>query len=108
MVHPPLFYFPLKLWIYVTGSSVPGLRILPVMFSIGTIVPLIVLGRKLKFQMPVIILTLTLAAVNNYLVLYSYYLRSNSLLLLLSLSSQAVFVMFLRSRPTNQRQILVG
>ena len=108
MVHPPLFYFPLKLWIYVTGSSVPGLRILPAMFSIATIVPLIVLGRKLKFQMPVIILTLTLAAVNNYLVLYSYYLRSNSLLLLLSLSSQAVFVMFLRSRPTNQRQILVA
>ena len=108
MVHPPLFYFPLKLWIYVTGSSVPGLRILPAMFSIAAIVPLIVLGRKLKFQMPVIILTLTLAAVNNYLVLYSYYLRSNSLLLLLSLSSQAVFVMFLRSRPTNQRHTLVA
>ena len=45
MVHPPLFYFPLKLWIYVTGSSVPGLRILPAMFSIAAIVPLIVLGR---------------------------------------------------------------
>ena len=108
MIHPPLFYFPLKLWIYVTGSSVPGLRILPVMFSIVSIVPLIILGRKLSFQMPVIVLTLALAAVNNYLILYSYYLRSNSLLLLLSLSSQAVFVMLLRSRSTNQKQTLVA
>src|SRR5436190_15760501 len=30
MVHPPLFYFLLKPWIYVAGSSMIGLRVLNV------------------------------------------------------------------------------
>jgi hypothetical protein len=107
MAHPPLFYFLLKPWLYVAGSSMSGLRILPVMFSIATVVPLIELGRKLRFQMPIIILTLTLMAVNSYLILYGYYLRSYSLLLFLSLTSQALFVRFLLSRATNQRKSLV-
>jgi len=107
MAHPPLFYLLLKLWIYVVGSSMVGLRILTVSFSIAAVFPLIALARRLGFQMPVIILALTLMAINNYLVLYSYYLRSYSLLLLLSLSSQALFVAFLRSPPSVQKRTLL-
>ena len=107
MVHPPLFYFLLKLWIYVAGSSMSGLRILTVTFSIAALVPLVALARQLEFRMPVIILTLTLMAVNNYLIVYSYYLRSYSLPLFLALSSQALFARFLRFRSANQTQTLV-
>jgi len=107
MAHPPLFYFLLKLWIYVAGSSVPGLRVLTITFSIATLVSLIALARQLEFRVPVIILTLTLMAVNNYLIVYSYYLRAYSLLLFFALSSQALFVMFLRARAGKQTRTLV-
>ncbi|MFN2532165.1 MAG: hypothetical protein ABR555_12800 [Pyrinomonadaceae bacterium] len=107
MIHPPLFYPLLKFWIYFAGSSMSTLRLLTVSFSIAAVIPLIVLGRKLEFRMPVIILALTLMAVNNYLIIYGYYLRSYSLLLLLSLSSQALFVRFLKSRTSDQRKSLV-
>lgn len=107
MAHPPLFYLLLKLWIYLADSSMFVLRVLPVSFAIVAAVPLIALGRKLGFRMPVIILTLTLMAVNEYLIVYSYYLRSYSLLLFLTLSSEALFVRFLRTRTLDQTSALV-
>lgn len=107
MAHPPLFYLLLKLWIYVAGGSMPELRVLTVALSILTVVPFIALARRLGFQLPVIILALTLMALSNYLVLYGYYLRAYSLLLFLSLSSEALFVKFLKSRESEQTLTLV-
>ncbi len=107
MVHPPLFYLVLKLWIYLADSSMAGLRVFTVAISLATIVPLILLGRELGFRTRVIVLALGLMAVNNYLILYSYYLRSYSLLLFFTLCSQVAFVKFLRSSKENERGTLL-
>ncbi len=97
MMHPPLFYILLKPWVQVVGGSLPGLRVIPVAISVAAAVPLIALGRELRLGRQAIALALGLAAVNEYLILYSYYLRPYSLLLFFTLCSHLAFVKFLRS-----------
>lgn len=111
MAHPPLFYLLLKPWIYLVGSSMAGLRVFTVAISVAAIVPFIMLGRELHLRTREIWLALSLMAVNNYLILYSYYLRPYSLLLFLTLCSDVAFVKFiLRSQSTGKWtwRILVG
>jgi uncharacterized membrane protein len=106
MAHPPLFYLLLKLWIYLADSSMFRLRILTVAISIAAIVPFVVLGRELLLRRREIVLALTLMALNNYLILYSYYLRPYSLLFLLTLCSHIAFVRFLRRREADKSKTL--
>ena len=73
-----------------------GLRVLTVAISIASIVPFIILGRELLLTDKGNCLALALMAVNNYLILYSYYLRPYSLLLFLTLCSHVAFVRFIR------------
>lgn len=42
IVHPPLFYILLKLWIYIGGRSVLWMRTLPLLFSLFGLVPLFI------------------------------------------------------------------
>lgn len=107
MAHPPLFYLLLKPWIYLVQSSMAGLRVLTVAISIASVVPLVLLGRELLLRTEEIAFALALMAVNNYLILYSYYLRPYSLLLFLTLCSNVAFVRFLRRGGQDKNRALI-
>src|SRR5205807_8846745 len=47
VVHPPLFYVLLKLWIAVGGESLTCLRLFPVLVSVAARVPPVLLCRAL-------------------------------------------------------------
>jgi 4-amino-4-deoxy-L-arabinose transferase-like glycosyltransferase len=90
VVHPPLFYYLLKIWIAL-GDTLFVMKSLPVLFSILALVPFVLLGRQLKLRAPTINLALFLMAANEYLVSYAQELRMYSLLLLLVTTSMWLF-----------------
>lgn len=91
VVHPPLFYVLLKLWIGIGGQTIFWLKLLPVLFSIGSLLPFFFLCRELKLQATVMNLALWLMAVNGFLISHSQELRMYSLLLFLTLFSFWIF-----------------
>jgi uncharacterized membrane protein len=95
LIHPPLFYALLKLWIAAGGESLFWLRLFPVFFSCVALVPLYLLCRGLKLDYPAFALALAFLAVNGALVKYAQEVRMYSLLLCLSLFSMWLFVRFL-------------
>jgi uncharacterized membrane protein len=97
MVHPPLFYLLLKLWVGIGGESVFWLRLFPALTAMAAIVPFYLLCKELRLRDAEINLALVLTAVNAFLITYSQQLRMYSLLSLLSLSSLLLFVKFFNS-----------
>lgn len=106
IIHPPLFYLLLKIWISLGGESLLWLRLLPALFSIAAIVPFLHLCRELKLKRNEWNLALLLLAVNGYLIKYAQELRMYSLLMFLSLGSLWLFVKFLRAEPAWRRQLV--
>lgn len=94
LIHPPLFYVLLKLWISVGGESPFWLRLLPVVFSIVAIFPFIALCRELKLSFWTQALALFLIAVNGSLIKYAQEVRMYSLLMCLSLFSMWLFARY--------------
>ncbi len=95
LIHPPLFYLLLKLWMLLGGESLLWLRLLPLLFSFVAIVPFFLLCRELKFNFPAITGALFLAAINGSLIKYAQEVRMYSLLLCISLFSIWLFARFL-------------
>lgn len=91
LIHPPLFYLFLKLWIGIGGESVFWLRLLPVIFSIAALIPFLLLMRELKRDRSVTILALFFIAFNGSLIKYAQEVRMYSLLMCLSLFSIWLF-----------------
>jgi uncharacterized membrane protein len=96
LIHPPLFYVLLKIWIIIGGESLFWLRILPVLFAILTVFPLIALYRTLRLDPWVQCIALFLIAVNGSMIKYSQEVRMYSLLLFLSLFSYWLFARYFR------------
>ena len=71
IVHPPLFYILLKSWIYVGGSSVLWMRLLPFLISVATLVPLLLLFREWKLSPLEMTLAMVLISFNELLIYYS-------------------------------------
>jgi mannosyltransferase len=94
LIHPPLFYLLLKIWIAIGGESLFWLRSLPVVFSILALWPFYLLCRELKLKFPSIVTALILFAINGALIKYSQELRGYSLLLFFSLVSIWLFSRF--------------
>src|SRR6185436_3134035 len=46
IIHPPLFYLLLKIWISLGGESLLWLRLLPALVSIAAIIPFLLLCRE--------------------------------------------------------------
>lgn len=104
--HPPLFYLLLKAWMMLGGEPVFWLKLLPVVISIATVFPFVLLCRELNVKPAAISLAVALMAVNAYLVLYSQELRMYSLLLLFTTTSLWLFVKFLNAaRGANKIQL---
>src|SRR5260370_13076031 len=107
IVHPPLFYLLLKLWIGVGGESLLWLKLFPVLTSVATLVPLWLLCKELKLTAAEANTALFLVAVNAYLVYYAQELRMYSLLAFFTVWSLWLFVKLVRTESC-QKQILAG
>lgn len=92
VVHPPLFYLLLKIWIQAGGESLRWLRLLPTLIAIATLVPSLLLCRELRLPASTRNLALFLLAVNAYLITYAHELRMYSLLVCFSLLALWLFV----------------
>lgn len=97
LIHPPLFYILLKIWIAVGGENLFWLRFFPVVFAVFSIIPFILLCRQLKFSNPAIAVALTFLAANGSLIKYSQEVRMYSLLLCLALLSTWLFTRLINS-----------
>lgn len=97
-VHPPLFYYLLKVWVLIGNESLLWLRLLPALFSVLSILPLILLGRELRLRPLEIHCAIGLAGVHPLLIYYSQHLRMYSLLMLCSLTSMWLFHRAIRTR----------
>jgi uncharacterized membrane protein len=106
LIHPPLFYALLKIWIGIGGESLLWLRLFPVLTSVATIVPFALLTRELKLRLNNATLALLLLAVNGYLIKYAQEVRMYSLLLFLSTCSLWLFTKFARRARTTLAQLL--
>lgn len=106
VIHPPLFYALLKIWIGIGGESLLWVRLFAATTSMLTIVPFFFLSRELRLTQSELNLALLLMAINGYLIKYAQELRMYSLLLFFALCSLWLFVKFLNS-PTNSRKQLL-
>ncbi len=105
IIHPPLFYLLLKIWIGIGGESLLWLRLFPAVFAIAAIVPFLLLSRALELNQTERNLALLLLAVNGYLIKYAQELRMYSLLMFLSLCSLWLFVKFFKAEPDSRKQL---
>jgi uncharacterized membrane protein len=94
LIHPPLFYVRLKLWMDIVGDDVFSLRLLPVIISAIAIIPFLLLCRELKLRTWVTALALFLLAINGSLIKYAQEVRMYSLLMCLSLFSMWLFARY--------------
>jgi uncharacterized membrane protein len=94
LIHPPLFYAALKIWIGAGGESLLWLRMLPVVFSALALVPFVYLCKELKFSSSTMLIALAFLAVNGSLIKYTQTLRMYSMLMFLSLLSIWLFARY--------------
>lgn len=94
LIHPPLFYVLLKLWVGIGGESLHWLRLFPVLFSVIAIFPFISLCRELKLARSTQVLALFMLAINGSLIKYAQEVRMYSLLMCLSLFSLWLFARY--------------
>jgi mannosyltransferase len=94
LIHPPLFYVILKIWIALGGESLFWLRLLPVGFSILAIVPLRLISGELR-RSAAVLLALSFLTVNGQFLKYSQEVRMYSMLMCVSLFSFWLFVRYL-------------
>jgi uncharacterized membrane protein len=94
LIHPPLFYALLKIWILIGGESLMWLRLFPLLVAIAAIYPFIKFCIELNVPLWSRILALFLLAVNGSLIKYSQEVRMYSLLMCLSLFSMWLFARY--------------
>lgn len=108
LIHPPLFYVLLKVWIAMAGDGLFWLRLLPVLFSIITVVPFLGLCRELKLGFWTQILALFFLAINGALIKYAQEVRMYSLLLCLAVFSMWIFCRWLNRGKSFLALVLVN
>jgi hypothetical protein len=96
-VHPPTFYYLLKLWVSLEGESLLWVRALPALFSVLSLAPLVLLCRELRLRRVEINCAVGVAAINPLLIYYSQHLRMYGLLLLCATTSLWLFHRVLRA-----------
>lgn len=95
LIHPPLFYVLLKIWIQIGGESLFWLRFFSVFFAILSIVPFYFLCRQLKIGYAATAIALAFLAANGALIKYAQEVRMYALLMFLALFSMWLFTRFL-------------
>lgn len=107
IVHPPLIYVLLKLWITVGGESVFWLKLFSVLSGVAVIAPFLLLCRELNMRLPAINLALLMVAVNGYLIHYAQELRMYSLFMFLALCSFWLFIRWFKAERAERGQLLL-
>jgi hypothetical protein len=107
LIHPPLSYALLKVWVAAGGESLQWLRLFPFVASVAALVPLLLLARELKLGAAATNAALLVAAVNGYLIKYAQEVRMYGLLLLLTLTSLWLFARLLK-REDGGRGLLLA
>ncbi|HLK63844.1 MAG TPA: glycosyltransferase family 39 protein [Bryobacteraceae bacterium] len=90
-IHPPLFYYILKLWMYLGGDSLFWVRLLPALFCILAIVPSVLLAREFRLRPGEISGVIGIAAIHPFVLYYSQHVRMYTLLMLSAVTSLWVF-----------------
>lgn len=107
LIHPPLFYALLKVWMAAGGESLYWLRLFPVVASVAALVPLLLLARELKLGATATNVALLFTAAGGYLIKYAQEVRMYGLLLLFTLTSLWLFARLL-NREGRARGLLVA
>src|SRR2546421_7026662 len=81
LIHPPLYYLLLKVWIGIGGEGVVWPRSLSVLFALVAVFPFIRLCRELQIGFWAQTFAFFLFAVNGSLIKYAQEVRMYSLLL---------------------------
>ncbi len=95
LIHPPLFYVLLKLWISIGGETLFWLRFFPVLFSILALFAFYQFCKQLKLSYPAIAVAFAFFAANGALIKYAQEVRMYSLMLFLGIVSMWLFTRFL-------------
>jgi hypothetical protein len=95
VVHPPLSYLVLWIWVKIGGESMVWLRLLPFLFSLSALPLVWIVFRQLRLTAPARIIALALLAINDYQVFHARYVRMYALFFLLSLASMALYNLLL-------------
>lgn len=96
LVHPPLFYVFLKIWVNAGGESLVWLRSFPIVFAVLSLVPLNFLCREFGLSKFGAVIAFTLVATNGCLINYAQEVRMYSQFLFFALVSMWLFMRFLR------------
>lgn len=94
LIHPPLFYVFLKLWISIGGESLAWLRAFPVFFSVAALVPFFLLCRELKLNFQAAAVALFFLAVNGALIKYAQEVRMYAVFQCAALFSLWIFARY--------------
>ena len=108
LIHPPLFYILLKIWMAIGGESLFWLRFFPVLTSFAAVVPFIFLCRQLKLPSQTIAFALAFFTVNGSLIKYAQEVRMYSLLLCLGLFSLWLFTRYVNMGKGFSTLILIN
>ncbi len=93
--HPPFYFILLHFWISLFGTSAVATRSLSAIFGIISILLIYQVGSTL-FNRQVGLISGFLSAISQYYIFYSQFVRTYSLLLLLSLLSYLFFIKILK------------
>lgn len=69
-VHPPMYYIFLRIWHYAFGDSLFSLRLLSVLFGVGTIIAIYILVKKIFSSTSTALAAALLVAVNPFQIQY--------------------------------------
>lgn len=95
LIHPPLFYVLLKIWITIGGETLFWLRLFPVVFFVLALFAFYQFCKQLKLSYPAISVTFAFFAFNGALIKYAQEVRMYSLLMFLAILSMWLFTRFL-------------
>jgi uncharacterized membrane protein len=96
LIHPPLFYILLKLWISIGGSGLEWVRLFPVAFAVAALFAFLMLCRELRIGIWTQAVALLLITVNGSLIKYAQEVRMYSPFMCFGLFSMWLFARFLR------------
>ena len=94
IIHPPLFYVLLKLWIAIGGDGLAWVRAFPVFFACCSIIPVLSIPRVMERSSGTPIILLSFLVANGAILKYSQEVRMYSLLMCLSLFSIWIFTKY--------------
>ena len=97
-IHPPLYYFLLKVWEYIFGQSISALRIFSVIFASSAILFIYPISRK-ALNIENSILVILLYSISPLNLFFSQEVRMSALNLFLNTGSVFFFIKVIESEP---------